>query len=710
MCRQAERLPTVESEEVAATMDCSCLRSAATKRLLIDWKANTHKPSNTALKRAVLWVCLIGMTHTSASSQARPDADAVPTAISVYIDNERGNDSNPGTALLPWRSLQNLSNRRITSGTRVRLACGQTWREPLVLDLTAGAKDVSLTGTGDDCAGSPPVISGADLFNGQWVRQGSVWSRPLRAGTPKITQLRINATSLRTAQWPNHTPDWNDYATLSAAHRPSSLELMIKPADTAFLAAQDIKGATLMVKSKPWFQDTLVVDGLDTDRAILQLRSKTRYQVEAESGYLFTDKRWMLDAPGEFFHDSANARLWLIPPTELQALSLNAANVSGSTRDVAMTVKGGARLLVTGITLEMARRTGLRLEGTAAPHINRLCVRQNGEDGVYLSGTVGGQISSSMLTGNARTGIEATDTRDLSITENVVQDTGLGAHMVWSAGAIVAGDQGTTSRNTILGAAYHGIRYAATGATTVSDNTITGACTRFSDCGAIYTWNGPIRNADTLRETTTVKSNRINRLRANKFGAVGEGADTVAGIYLDDFSRDQAITDNQVTDVPIGLFIHNGSYLRILNNRLWHTSKASILMIGWRPEGDYLRANTLEGNDLAPHYPASLDAKDPTAGRENSNLAISFHHNSRGSRALGADANTFRNSIVRLPKIWRGKIAIVKSNQEQRMFDSLEVTRIDPSLQTIESNSFPPTGERLYSVNEKYKTLCPIQR
>ena len=687
-------------------MDCSCLRSAATKRLLIDWKANTHKPSNTALKRAVLWVCLIGMTHTSASSQARPDADAVPTAISVYIDNELGNDSNPGTALLPWRSLQNLSNRRITSGTRVRLACGQTWREPLVLDLTAGAKDVSLTGTGDDCAGSPPVISGADLFNGQWVRQGSVWSRPLRAGTPKITQLRINATSLRTAQWPNHTPDWNDYATLSAAHRPSSLELMIKPTDAAFLVEQDIKGATLMVKSKPWFQDTLVVDGLDTDRAILQLRSKTRYQVEAESGYLFTDKRWMLDAPGEFFHDSANARLWLIPPTELQALSLNAANVSGSTRDVAMTVKGGARLLVTGITLEMARRTGLRLEGTAAPHINRLCVRQNGEDGVYLSGTVGGQISSSMLTGNARTGIEATDTRDLSITENVVQDTGLGAHMVWSAGAIVAGDQGTTSRNTILGAAYHGIRYAATGATTVSDNTITGACTRFSDCGAIYTWNGPIRNADTLRETTTVKSNRINRLRANKFGAVGEGADTVAGIYLDDYSRDQTITDNQVMDVPIGLFIHNGSYLRILNNRLWQTSKASLLMIGWRPEGDYMRANIVQGNDLAPLLMAAATIEVGATEGESKSLAISFHHNSRGMRAIGTEANTFSNSIVRLPNNWYGKVAIAKSSKDLKSFSKNELAAIDKQVKIVEATNPGSAGIITPNSNAVVDALC----
>lgn len=595
-----------------------------------------------------------------------------------FIDALLGDDSNSGTEASPWRSLHRATNGDVQDATVLRLRCGRVWREQLTLPLKQGTQGVEVSAYGDECTKAAPTISGADLFNGQWQRDGKFWSRPLPANQPKISQLRINGTLLRTAQWPNHQPDWNDFVLLSTAHQPNGSMLLLRPADAAFLADKDVASAILMVKSTPWFQDTMQVDRLDAASGTLQLKGKTRYAVDAGAGFFLSDKAWMLDAPGEFIHDTARSRLVMMLPTALEGTDPNQSTVEGSVRDTAVQVSRGVGFKLSGITIEMARRSGLRISESISPVVLEACIRDNGEDGLLMAGTSGGSIRQSSFVGNARTALDAMGASQLFIADNDAIDTGMGAqHAGWSAGAIVGGDASVITNNRIQRAAYHGIRYAGSGGSQVNGNTINGACARFSDCGAIYTWNGPISNAGQDRARSEVKRNKVAGLRAIADGAVGEGRDIAAGIYLDDFSRNHLLEDNTIVDVPIGVFVHNSGHLQILRNRMWNTSKAALLMIDWRQDGRFMDHNRVEGNDLSPAI--APQAAGDVAARRTGSLAISFHQIKQGMAAVGPDLNEFSSNTINLPANWRGPVGLVKSATAATWLDEDKLSTLDRS-------------------------------
>ena len=622
----------------------------------------------------VAWAATALHAPNPAWAQAAEAASGA-TTTTRFVDAVSGDDRNNGTQTSPWRTLRRAAGAEANGSVALRLRCGSVWREQLHVQQKAAAPITDISAYGNDCADAPPVISGADTFNGQWQRDGNTWWRAVPASLPKVSQLRINGGMLRVAQWPNNASNMNGYLPLDEAHQTHASLLLLRQAEARYLADKDVAGASLMVKSKPWFQDAMQVERLDAATGLVQLRGKTRYPVEAGAGYFLADKPWMLDAPGEFIHDTVKARIAMVLPAHLAKIDPNQAMVEGSVRDMAVLVQRGTGVKLSGITVEMARHTGLRIDQVAAPVVEQVCSRDNGEDGMLLSDSDGGAVRSNSFVGNARTGLEASAAGRLTIADNDVIDTGTGTqHAGWSAGAIVGGDANTISNNRVTRAAYHGIRYAGSGNTRVAENTVIGACARFSDCGALYTWNGPVGKAGESRVLTEVKRNQISDMRANADGAVGEGRDAAAGIYLDDFTRNQLVEANTIVDVPIGVFVHNSSQLQILRNSMVATSKASLLMIGWRKEGSFMDQNRVEGNDMWPVsrlQPATAsDSKLPS-------LAISFHQMNDGMAAIAPGKNEFAGNKINLPKNWRGPISLVKSAASASFINEDQIKPLD---------------------------------
>src|SRR5439155_25587254 len=60
----------------------------------------------------------------------------VARAVDYYV-SDRGNDSNPGTAKRPWRSLSRVNAGTLRRGDRVLLECVHTFDGNLVFDERA---------------------------------------------------------------------------------------------------------------------------------------------------------------------------------------------------------------------------------------------------------------------------------------------------------------------------------------------------------------------------------------------------------------------------------------------------------------------------------------------------------------------------------------------------------------------------------------------
>lgn len=604
----------------------------------------------------------VGLFWNGALRFQIPGGDSLGASTGVYVDASTGSDSNPGTEARPWKTLRKVSEVRLTTGQSVFLRCGQLWRESLLLSGIQLANGTSIAGYGSECASAKATISGADLFNSGWTKSGNVWSRPVTAGTPKITRLFIDGVSQATARWPNATPTSQGYALVHPLGGGAKWSIRVADGDLAALSGQDITGATVYARSLAYKIEPRRISGYAG--GTLSLAAGTEFAIDAGEGYVLEDKLWMLDAPGEFFHDTTNNRLYVYPSAAAAQTDLNARAVEGSVRDVALSVNGRSSVGVRDLALRMARVNGLLLQNASAAVAERLDVSGNGETGisvVQVDTLPGATIRNSRVSNNFIYGIDASAGGASTLSDNTVTETGTSNYAGWTHAAIEGGKGANIVNNIVDGAAYHGIRFSGTGGSTVKNNAVTRHCLRLSDCGAIYTWNGAKLTGSTQR--ATVENNQVHGGRPNVEGAVGFGVDVVGGIFLDDFSHGITVRNNMVRDVPYGLALRNGSNNVFEANRVWLPTRAAVAVTNDQTDRDYLVGNTFRNNQFVPVK--SAVNQFPALPTFSESYPIYFFNNFGAASSISSGSNTFTgNQVVRLDGSTDGVHAYLRSNTE----------------------------------------------
>lgn len=571
-------------------------------------------------------------------------------APGVYVDQVAGNDAQIGTIDFPWKTLRPLSTARLASGEGIYLRCGQVWRESATLTWWQLPRGAIVAGYGD-CSSAKAEISGADDFSNGWTRSGNVWSRALPAGTPKIKRLFIDGAAARTAQWPNGTDDAHNFALVRPVTAPSSAAIRLTEADAATVRGRDLVGATALVRSLPWTIEKVEIGLYDESDRRMYFSYASQSEVHASEGFVLQDKLWMLDAPGEFYHDIATQRLYVYPSAAQAQAELNGRLVEGSVRDIPLTVKEQSDLVLTNLSLQKGRVTGLEATDTPTINISQVIASNNGGTGIALhqwqalsAGVAGPTITASTLDNNLSYGIDARFVSKAQITSNRVTRTGTNASAQGSSAGLAGGPGARVEANIVDGTGYHGIVYSGTGNSQVTRNTVTGYCRRLTDCGAIYTWNGPKNAINTVNQVSLIENNQIGPATPNLEGTAGGGHDTIAGIYLDDFSRGVTMRGNTVHGSPIGIFVHNGTNVTVDANRVWLPTQSAIWASMDQTDGDYMTGNMFSNNEIVPIGSAS--GALPALPTLTTTRAFSFYHHLHGVNAIRSGQNQFRNNRV----------------------------------------------------------------
>jgi parallel beta-helix repeat protein len=572
-----------------------------------------------------------------------------PPGPGYFVDATNGNDSNPGTFALPWRSLSKLTGVSLKSGEGMYLRCGSIWRESLTLSSPQLVNGSIIAGYGPLCSTAKATITGATSLKGGWTTTGQIWYRTLPAGTPKITRLYLGQVAHRVARWPNFTSYNSDGALTDASSPTSNTALVVSSANRAPLVGRDLVGATVQLRSKPWAVESNKVASYNATSGAVTLTAATRFALAAGNSYVLQDKYWMIDTPGEFFHDTVANVLYVFPASTYAATDINTLAVEGSTRSVALRLSGRSSLIVSDIALTMSAGHGLQATDVPGIQINRIAATRNNASGVMLAiydttitSTLRSLIGNSQIGENWLNGIETVHMPRVDVANNTVTDSGVVDTSGPTHSAIAVGEASSVTSNSVQNAAFHGIVFSGTGGTTVKNNYVAGYCSRLSDCAGIYTWNGPKASRRTTNQSSLVEGNQLLGASANLYGAVGGGNDVVAGIYLDDFTLGSTLRSNWVASVPMGIFLHNASSNTVTQNRVWLTTKAALWASMDQTDADYMTGNIFSGNELLRVVQAT--GAYPGMPSISASHAIWFWHQLLGTSSLTSGSNLFQGN------------------------------------------------------------------
>lgn len=610
-----------------------------------------------------------------------PTTAAAAAAVSgdgYFIDQSIGSDANIGSAAAPFKTLARLQSVRLLAGQGIYLKCGQTWRESLALSDTQLVDRATVAGYGSCSPASKAVISGADNFSGGWTLSGNIWSRGVPAGTPQIARLTVNGTSLRTARWPNQVGAGSSYALTPAGSPSSATVVRTGASDLSTLTGRDLVGAVLHARTSAWMIETRKVASFDGTAGVITLDSATKFPIDASEGYVLEGKRWMLDAPGEFFHDVASNTLFVIAPDAATQAALNAAVVEGAVRDTPLTLARRTGIRVTNIATRMGRADGMVLQDVPEAIVDGVESSVNGRAGISLvqdQTKIGPTVRNSLFNNNWLLGIDAQFTAGAQIVANAVSATGTVSTSGWSQAAIAAGPGASVQDNTVDGSAYHGIRFSGSNGSMVSGNTVTNYCLRLADCGGIYAWNGA---KTVVNQTSTVEANQVLAAKANADGATGFGIDVVAGIFLDDFVSGVTVRNNLLYGAPYGIEVHNGWSNTIEYNRVWLATKAALVALMDQNDKDWMVGNIFRANQIVPVKTGS--AVFPAMPTFQESYPIWFFNNLSGSGSISSGTNTFTgNQVVRLDGSLDGVHTWVRSNTQDLKMSSASWAQFNPA-------------------------------
>ena len=611
---------------------------------------------------------------TSFGSASMLSADPGP-----YVDASTGLDSQTGTLERPFKTLARLQSLQLLAGENVHLRCGGTWRETLSLGAPQLADGTQIVAYGSDCTSSSrPTISGADRFDGAWIKSGSTWSRAVPLSTPKITRLVMGSTVMIPAQWPNV----GAAPVLTQAGQPLDRgRFWIGPVEAAALVGRDLKNAGVMLRTQAWRTEAALVANQGSTGNEMVLAAQAEYAAAAGSAWLLQGKLWMLDAPGEFFHDTAAGRLYVIPTAADAALDLNSASVTieGSVRDLGLSLQERSRLVVRGLTLRLARQDGLRLTDAPDALVTDIESRDHGGAGLRLwqwralaAGAAGPRVENSLFTGNDESGIDANHTRNARISANRVLNTGTGLATGPVMAALWAGPGAQVENNLVDGAGYVGIAFSSQAGSLVARNEVSAYCQRLSDCGAIYSWTAPSEVSNL--QAALIDGNRISGTLAASTGSAGASHDVVVGIYLDDLTQRVVVRNNLLHGMPMGIFLHNASYNTVEGNRIWLPGQVALWANMDRLDADWMTGNVFRNNQIVPQVRAETASAATSGGlpQFNTAQAVWFWHSLNGEAALSAGRNTFSgNRVVQL----QGPLAahaLLRGPLGERYVDALE--------------------------------------
>lgn len=498
------------------------------------------------------------------------------TGKAYFVDSTLGNDNGAGTEQQPWKTLSRAARTSLQPGDALLLNCAGRWRESIEFGPSFAPRGGVLIGAYGVCdpVRRPEINGGRPSATG-WTftsrtRHGDVFTANVSG--PIATVFR-GATNLTPARHPNLTTITADFSLSQPG--TSASRLVLSPEDRASVGNISLAGAALVMRTAPYSVERTTVAGYDAASGAATLATKTSETPIAGAGYYLAGQRWMLDAHNEWLHDESTSTLYFFK-------GRNAPNsdapIEFTRPETNVTVRGISNVRIEHLRIVNAGEDGLRVVESPQARITGVEVRNARSIGINVFSTSGlpsaqgVRVESSTVMGAGSTGIAISVSSGI-VEKSLVSDVGTASSDVKPVGAIrLSGAESSAVGNTVVRSGFKGIVFANTRNVVISKNTVSEACLRLTDCGAIYGWG-----ANNTGTRALVSENQISKSTvANTNGAAGGAPQLIAGVYLDEGASHVDVVSNYVSDVKVGINLHKASFNRISRNHLVATQDAAF--------------------------------------------------------------------------------------------------------------------------------------
>ncbi len=527
-----------------------------------------------------------------------------------------GKDTNPGTRILPYATLE-----RARDAVRELKARGPWPRGGVTIEVRAGsyqlAQPLALTAA-DSGTPEGPVVWRAEsgkevrLVGGRFVTgwqkvtdpavlarldpaaRGQVWQADLRAqgitqyGEMKSArgwgsseaglELFFNDQPTTLARWPNEgfttvrdvvVKDFDAHGA-KGSRQPRFYYEGDRPSRWANEPEPMVHGYWFW----DWADQRYRVKSIDPATSIMTLDTP---------GGTFRRNQWYyaynllceLDMPGEWYLDRAAGRLYFWPPSPLDG-----AKVMVSLLPSVVTTQNTSHVTFQGFTMEGCQGTAVSMAGGECNRVVRCVIRNTGSFAVRVEGgRAHGVVGCDMYQmGDGGVVLHGGDKKTLTHCEHYAENNHIHHYSRWNpmykVGIEMFGVGARASHNLVHHAPHVGISFCGQ-EHVIEYNEIHNVVQHANDAGAIYTQPGV--DEDWTMRGHVVRYNFVHHI----YGFRGKGC---MGVYLDDCFSSMHCYGNVFYQVPHAVFIGGGRD-NITENNLFYECNPAIHVdargLGW---------------------------------------------------------------------------------------------------------------------------------
>ncbi len=217
----------------------------------------------------------------------------------TYYVSPTGSDTNNGTSqTTPWQTIARVNQlgTSLQPGDRILFQRGGTYRGKLTINANGSASayiEIGAYGTG-----AQPVISGSVPVTGWVQHSGSIWRAPM---SQRPRHIYVNGVLQTIARFPN-----SGWLRVDQGTSTSLTDAELTQPNGYWT------GATAVIRTTNWSYDTAYVSA--HSNGVLTHSATGNNLASYNWGYFLRNKLELLDAPGEWFYDSAAGQLYLWCP------------------------------------------------------------------------------------------------------------------------------------------------------------------------------------------------------------------------------------------------------------------------------------------------------------------------------------------------------------------------------------------------------------
>lgn len=406
------------------------------------------------------------------------------------------------------------------------------------------------------------------------------------SASPVAPWLFLDAQPMTLARWPNADAPDGGWATFSKAidnglPKADATDPALKKAHPGSFIFDDPRPARWNVEqgvwlsgfwTHDWSDEVIRIATYDKEKKVIALAAPHNYGINAGT-WGAAKRRFFalnlldeLDAPGEWYLDRANKRLYFYPPKPLKDALIVLATLS----QPLVKVTGARNVKFVGLRFEYGHSNGLALQSTENVEIAGCTVANLAGQGISIDGKANVVRSCDLFNlGTAGISVDGGDRKTLEPAKNLVLNNHIHHYGLFKktyAAGINANGCGQIVRNNCIHDAPHNAVLYGGNENLFEFNEVYRVVMETGDAGAFYT------GRDWTTQGNILRNNFIHDLG----GGDAKHVNTM-GVYLDDCDsgdtiqgniflragraimvgggRDNPILNNLVVDCPIGLHI-----------------------------------------------------------------------------------------------------------------------------------------------------------